>query len=269
MTNPGATGGRRALVTGASSGIGEATVRLLARAGYRLALLARRQERMQQIVQSLPGQGGHLILAGDVGDEQFLARARARIETEFGALELLVNNAGQGYRAPVEKLNADQVRSVFSTNVLGPLLVCQQMLGLLRRGSRPVLVQVSSVVAGRGVPGQAVYSASKAALSSISQALRLEWAQAGIAVCDLRPGLTATAFFESQVNPGQLPQPNLARAHAADRVAQAILELDRNPRPELWLNSKWRWLAGLGVFWPGAADRLAARKLLDKHTPRS
>ncbi len=262
MTSAGDIRARRALVTGASSGIGEAAVRRLDRAGYRVAMLARRKDRLQQIVQSLPNGAGHLILDGDVTDAPFLSRARAQIEADFGALDLLVNNAGQGYRALVADLDADQTRAVIATNVLGPLFVCQQMLELLRRGNRPVLVQVSSVVAGRGVPGQAVYSASKAALSSISQALRLEWAEAGIAVCDLRPGLTATTFFEAQINPAKLPQPDLAHADSAERVAAAILELDARPRPELWLNSKWRWLQALGVWWPKTADRIAARRLM-------
>ena len=251
---------RRALVTGASSGIGEATARLLASRGYRVALLARRLAELERVRAALEGDG-HLCLACDLREPAQIESAFARVADAFGGLDLLVNNAGVGYRARVEEIEPEALRSVFDTNVTALLLACQRALPLLRRGSAPVVVNLASVVGRRGIPGQAAYSASKAAVCSIGEALRVEWAAERIAVCTLNPALTATGFFEAQANPSSLPHPDLSRAFGAQDVARAVLELDRRPRPERSLRWKWRLLGALSVFAPRLADRALARRL--------
>ncbi|HVS10010.1 MAG TPA: SDR family oxidoreductase, partial [Planctomycetota bacterium] len=222
---------RRALVTGASSGIGAAAARLLASRGYRVALLARRREALEQVAASLAGHG-HLTLPCDVRDESGVRESFAAVGADFGGLDLLVNAAGCGYRGRVEELRLDHTRAVLETNVLGLVVCCREALPLLRGGRNAVVVNVSSVVGRRGIPGQAVYAASKAAVDSIGEALRLEWASEKIAVCTLSPTLTRTGFFAAQPNPAGLPDPDLARAWSAERVALEILALDRRPRPE-------------------------------------
>ena len=251
---------RRALVTGASSGIGEATARLLAERGFRVALLARRMERLEVVRGELAGEG-HLALAADVANEGEVQRAAGEIERAFGGLDLVVNNAGQGYRARVEELDAELVARTLATNVTGPLLVAKACLPLLRRGQRPVLVQVASVVGRRGIPGQSVYSASKAALVSIGEALRVEWADEGIEVCTLSPGLTTTGFFDAQPNPSGLEPPDLARSDSARRVAEEILDLDERPRPERVMRWKWRALGVVSGLFPRLSDRLLAKRI--------
>ena len=124
-----------------------------------------------------------------------------------------------------------------------------------------MVVNVSSVIGRRGLPTQAAYAATKAAVCSIGESLRLEWAPEGIAVCTLNPGVTATGFFAAQPNPGGLPDPDLAGSDSAEAVARAILALDRRPRPEVFLRWKWRWLGLLGLLWPGLADRVVARRV--------
>ena len=113
----------------------------------------------------------------------------------------------------------------------------------------------------RGVPGQSAYAASKAAVCSIGEALRVEWADEGIAVCTLNPALTATGFFEAQENPGRLPHPDLSTAAGSARVARHVLELDQRPEPERSLRWKWRLLSVLSVLAPRLADRVLARRL--------
>lgn len=247
-------------MTGASSGIGEAVARLLAGRGYRVALLARRPSELERVRAELPGEG-HLVLRADLTDPASIERAFARLEEAFGALDLLVNNAGVGYRARVEEIEPELLRRVFETNVSGLLLCCRAALPLLRLGSRPVVVNVASVVGRRGVPGQSAYAASKAAVCSVGEALRIEWAPDGIAVCTLNPALTATGFFEAQANPSGLPGPDLAAAAGADDVARHVLELDRRPSPELSLRWKWRVLGVLSVLFPRVADRALVRRL--------
>lgn len=254
---------RRALVTGASSGIGAATARLLARHGYRVALLARRADRLETLARELDGAAtrGHLVLPCDLRDPGAIGAAFARLEREFGALDLLVNNAGMGYRARVDEIEPALLARVFDTNVFGLLLSCRAALPLLRRGTRPVVVNVASVVGRRGIPGQAAYAASKAAVVSIGESLRVEWAHEGIAVCTLNPGLTATGFFESQPNPSHLPDPDLTTSSGPNQVAEHVLALDRSPRPEVSLRAKWRLLALLSLLAPRFADRLLVRRI--------
>ena len=252
--------GRRALVTGASSGIGAAVSRVLAAEGYRVALLARRAEALEELRATLAGEG-HLAVPCDLTDPASIEVATRAVEASFGGLDLLVNNAGLGYRARVEELEPETLRSVFDTNVSGLLLMCRAALPLLRRGEAPVVVNVASVVGRRGVPGQAAYSASKAAVCSIGEALRVEWAPDRIAVCTLNPALTATGFFDAQANPSGLPHPDLSDAAPAEDVAREVLALDRRPEPERSLRWKWRLLGVLSVLRPRTADRLLVRRL--------
>lgn len=254
---------RRALVTGASSGIGEAVARALSAAGYRVALLARRQDRLDRLRAELPAVDGgdHVVLPCDLTDFDAIERATVKLAEAFGGLDLLVNNAGIGYRAKVADLDPTNLRRVFDTNVFGLLLTCKAALPLLQQGNQPVVVNVSSVVGRRGIPGQAGYSASKAAVCSIGEALRIEWAEHNIAVATLNPALTATGFFEAQANPDALPDPDLGTAAAAEDVAQEVLALDRKPRPERSLRWKWRLLGILSILTPRLADKTLVRRL--------
>lgn len=252
---------RRALVTGASSGIGEATARELAQRGYRVALLARRADELERVRSSLPRAEEHVSIACDLRADAQIVSAVHAVRSSFGALDLLVQNAGRGYLANVEETRPELVRELYELNVVSVVSLSRLALGLLRAGDTPVMVLVSSIVARRGVPGQAVYSSSKAALNSLGEALRVEWARERIAVSILDVGLTRTPFFSNQPNPGGRPGPNLSGAADPAQVARAIAELDRSPQPERWWSAKWRLLAAAGVIAPRLADRLLVRKL--------
>jgi NAD(P)-dependent dehydrogenase (short-subunit alcohol dehydrogenase family) len=261
---------RYAIVTGASSGIGAGTARVLAENGYRVALLARREERLRALVAELPRSdaGEHLALRCDLCEPADIHASFARVRGAFGRLDLLVNNAGMGYRARVEELDDREVARVLATNVGAILLCCREALPLLQRGERPCVVNVSSVVGRRGMPTMAAYAATKAAVFSIGESLRLEWAHHGIAVCTLAPGVTATEIFAVQPNPSRLHDPDLAQADSPRSVGEAILALDRNPRPERYLRWKWKWLGALSVIAPRLADKaLGSRDWIPQPPP--
>jgi NAD(P)-dependent dehydrogenase (short-subunit alcohol dehydrogenase family) len=251
---------RRALVTGASSGIGEAVARVLDRAGYRLALLARREDKLIELRSQLADRD-HIVLCCDLSQPDQIRSALDQVGEAFGGLDLLVNNAGIGYRALVEELEPEMLEMLLATNVAAPLLMCQASLPWLRQGSDPVVINIASVVGRRGVPGQAAYSASKAAICSIGEALRIEWADDGIAVCTLNPALTATGFFDAQANPGSLPDPDLTRADPTESVAEHVLALDRKPESERSLRWKWTCLGLLSLLMPRWSDRLLIGRL--------
>jgi NAD(P)-dependent dehydrogenase (short-subunit alcohol dehydrogenase family) len=252
---------RQALVTGASSGIGEATAKLLAAEGHRVALLARRADELERVRASLPRPGDHLAVPCDLRDAKAIEAAVARVSEAFGALDLLVHNAGIGYLAKIEQTEPELIRAVLETNVASVLDLSRAALPLLRRGTDPVVVLISSVVGRRGMPGQIVYAASKAALTSIGEGLRVEWAEHGISVCLLDVSLTRTAFFSRQPNPARLTGPNLAGASDPADIAREILALDRRPEPERHLSRKWRLLAIASAVAPRLADRMLVRKV--------
>lgn len=259
---------RRVLVTGASSGIGAAAARALAEAGSSVALLARRSAPLHELCAKLPAPQSdappHLVIPCDLTVPADIRRAKSELETSWGAVDVVIANAGIGYRALVAELDDDLASRVFETNVLAPIRMARELLPLLRLGNDPVWINVSSVVGRRGIPGQSVYSASKAALSSFSEALRLEWAQegpSGIAVCTLNPALTATGFFDAQPNPADLPDPDLASAAGPEDVAAELVNLSRNPKPERTLRWKWWLLGALTPIFPRLSDRMLAKRL--------
>jgi len=225
-----------------------------------VAILARRTERLAALVSELPRAHEHLALTCDVADAAQLEAAVARAGQAFGALDLLVQNAGMGYRARVEDLDPAILERLWRTNVSSVLLGCRAALPWLRRGTRPVVVNVASVLGRRGYPTQAAYAASKAAVCSIGESLRLEWSAHGIAVCTLDPTRTRTELFAAQPNPAGLPDPDLSDAMEPAEVARAVLALDRAPRPERFLSSRWRWLGALSLVAPRLADRALARR---------
>lgn len=256
---------RRALVTGASSGIGEAVARLLATEGHRVALLARRAGRLEELRADLAEStlGPHMVLPCDVTDATATTDAIRRVGEVFGGLELLVNNAGMGCVAKLEDTDDELLARVVDTNFQSVARVCRDALPLLRKGDRPVVVNVASVVARRGFPGQAVYGATKAAVACLGEALRLEWASEGVAVCTLSPSITDTELFEVQPNPSALPGPDLEGAASAEDVAREVLRLDRHPVPERSLRLSWRVLGAVNAAFPGLADRLLAKRVRD------
>ncbi len=182
------------VVTGASSGIGEASARLLSGLGAHVVLAARRSERLAQLADELPAA---LAVTTDVTSaEQVDALIAATLE-RHGRVDVLVNNAGQGLHVPVEQIDPDDLRAVFELNVLAPLLLTQAVLPAMRTQGQGAIVNVSSATTLRVFPGLGGYAATKSALNMLSQVARLELAPSGVQVSVVYPSVTATEFHES------------------------------------------------------------------------
>jgi NAD(P)-dependent dehydrogenase (short-subunit alcohol dehydrogenase family) len=181
------------IVTGASSGIGAATARLLSSLGAHVVLAARRGERLETLAGELPGS---LAVTTDVTMAEQLDRLVTRTLGTFGRIDVLVNNAGQGLHVPLEELDPVDLRAVFELNVVAPLVGMQAVLPVMRAGSGGAIVNVSSATSLRVFPGLGGYSATKAALNMLSQVARVEFAPAGIAVSVVYPSVTATEFHQ-------------------------------------------------------------------------
>lgn len=208
------------IVTGASSGIGEATARLLASRGAKVVLAARRADRLDALARELPGS---IAVQTDVTVVEQVERLMTRTREAFGTVDVVVNNAGQGLHVPIEELMADDLRAVFELNVAAPLVVMQAALAMLRSGEGGAIVNVSSATALRAFPGLGGYAATKAALNMISRTARMEWASTGVTVSTVYPSVTATEFHDRLRAGHIVTGPWSVAPDPAELVATAIL----------------------------------------------
>ena len=182
---------RIAVVTGASSGIGEATARGLRAAGFFVVLGARREDRLMAVARELGGRG----LPLDVRDLASIDAFTAAIAAEYGQVEILINNAGLAAGLqPLAQGNDDDWVQMMETNVLGLLRVTRAMLPLLRRAPRAHIVNLGSVAGFEVYPGGVGYTASKHAVRAITKTLRLELMGEPIRVTEIEPGMVETEF---------------------------------------------------------------------------
>ncbi|USQ88724.1 SDR family oxidoreductase [Streptomyces phaeoluteigriseus] len=192
--------GRTAVVTGAASGIGEATAVLIAAHGARVALVARRGERLDALAEKIRADGGEaLAVVADVTDQASVDAAAARVRDAYGRVDLVVNNAGVMLAHPVADGRADEWQRMLDTNVTGVLRVIRaftaDLIDTAAEGGTADLVNVSSVAAHLVFPDYAVYGATKAAVTYLSQALRTEFGPRDVRVTNIEPGLTETEIL--------------------------------------------------------------------------
>ncbi|MFD8691257.1 SDR family oxidoreductase [Streptomyces sp. NPDC059651] len=187
--------GRTAVITGAASGMGNATARLLAAQGVRVALLARRAERLEELAAKITADGGQaLVVAADVTDQASVDAAAERVHTEFGPVDLVVNAAGVMLPNPVDAGRADEWQRMLDTNVTGVLRIIRaftaDLVAAATEGRTADLVNISSIGAHITFPNYAVYGATKAALTYLSASLRTELGPRDVRVTNIEPGLT-------------------------------------------------------------------------------
>ncbi len=186
------TAGRVAVITGASSGIGEATARALAADGHRVALLARRVDRVQALAAEL-GENA-IAIVSDVTDRGSLLAAAERVQSELGGADVLINNAGVMLLGPFSSDQHGDYLPMIQTNLLGAITTTEVFLDQLRDGGGD-LINISSVAGRTARPGNAVYAATKWGINGFSEALRQEL-QPEIRVTVIEPGAVATELTD-------------------------------------------------------------------------
>ncbi|MFE6766589.1 SDR family oxidoreductase [Streptomyces sp. NPDC057689] len=186
---------RTAVITGAASGMGAATARLLAAQGVRVALLARRAERLEELAAKITADGGRaLAVAADVTDQASVDAAADLVHRELGRVDLVVNAAGVMLPNPLDAGRADEWQRMLDTNVAGALRVIRaftaDLVAAAAEGRTADLVNISSIGAHITFPNYAVYGATKAALTYLSASLRTELGPRDVRVTNIEPGLT-------------------------------------------------------------------------------
>ncbi len=248
----------RAIVTGASSGIGRAAALELARQGARVVVVARREDRLQELnkgVGSLfraarPGGGGRngpatimtpdpfIPVVGDITDAAVRRQAIDAAQEKLGGLDILVNNAGIGANGLMEDVSIEHVRRVMEVNYFALVEMTRAALPLLKQGTRPIVVNVSSILGRRGVPYNSAYSASKFAVTGFSESIRAEFSRFGIDVLVVSPGTTETEFFDRVIENAGRPKWPEHKAVSAEEVARQMVRAIRLGRHEI---IPYRW----------------------------
>ncbi len=247
--------GKVVVVTGASSGIGEATARELAARGASVVLAARAVEKLEGLRRVISASGGvALAVETDVSDRSSVEAMVRSAVREFGSLDVLVNNAGLGLSGRISEVRAGDLRHVFEVNTVGPLNCIQAALPHMGEGGR--IVNVSSVVGKRAIPKVGAYCATKSALNALSDALRVEVAGRQITVTSVYPGTTSTSFRENSRRTKSEKRGWRPKGVGPDRVAEKIADaIEKAPRDVYVTLTDRLFITGVTLF-PGLADRV-------------
>jgi short-subunit dehydrogenase len=253
---------RVVILTGASQGIGRATAYVLAQAGCRLALVARRAEPLQALADEL-SHTGHLAIAlpTDMGDTVQAAALAYKTMEAFGRLDVVINNAAIGVRDSVLALAEAEARRVMDVNYFGPVALIQAVVPYLKANpDGGLIINVASIVGRRAMPGIGGYCASKAALEKMAESLRLELKPDNIRVSTVYPGVTETGFNDNSLGQDQRGRGRVSGV-PPERVAQAILNTIRHERRDVFITLFDRVFVTASITWPWLMDKLLGRYL--------
>jgi len=225
------------VVTGASYGIGEATANLLSRKGGRLALVARSEERIKEISAGLPLS---FAVRCDMSNEDDVRAMIARVRDHYGRIDVLVNNAGQGYGAPVEQIEMRKLRALYELNVFGPLVAMQAVIPIMKAQGNGAIVNISSGTSLMYIPNVGAYSSTKRALNGLSLTARTEFAKYNITVGVVHPYITTSEFYKNALTagnsaPGHVPvSGNMPPPDTSEYVAEKIQEAIESGSAEIY-----------------------------------
>jgi short-subunit dehydrogenase len=252
--------GSRVVLTGASSGIGRALALALARGGAKLVVVARRERPLDELAAEIEQLGGQaVVVRGDITDATVRQTLVERADTAFGGLDILINNAGVTAHGPFELASVERLRQIMEVNFFAAVELIRVAIPLLKRGRRPMVVNIGSILGHRAVPFNGEYCASKFALRGLSDALRAEFVPLGIDVLLVSPGSTDTELFDHLLEQhGELPW-SPPRRVPPQHVAAATVRAIRRGRHEIVPSWRGQLLIWLDRLAPWLVNRLMAR----------
>jgi short-subunit dehydrogenase len=254
-----------AIVTGASGGIGEATVRALLDYGAKVALAARSVKPMEKIAES-SGESNTLVCKCDMAVRSDIKKLVENTVHHFGRIDLLINNAGVGLAAPVFTMKSEDFQTLLNINVFGPLYAMQEVIPHMIKNGGGIIMNVSSMITRISTPSSSGYRASKMALDAITDAARIELANKNIRVITVYPGLTSTNFFRncinvSKSNSSHSPIPSKGRP--PEFVAQRIISGIKHEPRCVFMGIRGRLGGAVAQLFPGVIDLIMKRKIRD------
>lgn len=184
------------LITGCSSGIGAGIAKAVLKSGDRAVVTARNKEKVMDIVKDYPETA--LAISLDVCDYKSIIDAVKEANDHFGTIDVLVNNAGYGYRSAIEEGEIDAVNTLFQTNLFGPIELMKAVLPAMRKQKSGFILNVTSIAAARSAVGSGYYASSKAALELLTNGLMKELEPLGINAMVVQPGAFRTRFYDEE-----------------------------------------------------------------------
>lgn len=224
------------IVTGASGGIGLATARLFAARGAKVALAARSIEKLKDLEKELPGS---FAVQTDMKNEAEVRQLINDVYNHYGRIDVLINNAGQGMHVPVISTDLKSFREILELNVVSVLAAMEEAVPVMKKQGYGVIINISSGLSKRIVPGVGPYASTKYALNCLTLTARMELEKDNIKVGLVIPGITATDFFKNAVklNKNENLRPQGTYADSAEHVAEKILEAVETEAAEVYSDS--------------------------------
>ncbi len=260
--------GKRILITGASRGMGAELARLCAKAGARLALVARSKTELENLASELTTLGADAkAFPTDITCNLERENLFREIKDHFHELDILVNNAGSGSWNHFIDGNETIVRQLMEINFFAPAEMIRQSIPLLENGNQPAIVNIASMTGRRAMPSWTEYSASKHALVGLTEALRGEMARFDIDVLLVLPGLTMTPFWENLALKTGKADLGVEKGMTPQVAAKGILNALVTNKTETVLGWDARWMLRLDKFFPKLVNWLLARRVKQLYAP--
>lgn len=254
--------GSRMLITGASQGIGRSLALVAAARGANVLATARNEELLKTLASDAAAQGHPLhTLQADVTSAQDRKSMLDAAEKQLGGLDVLVNNAGIGATGHFLEADEERLRNIFEVNFFGLTELTRIAIPILKQGVKPAIVNISSIVGKRGLPGRSEYSASKFAVQGFSEALRGEMVIHGIDVLIVNPGLTQTNFPANMLERKSRLQVDHMRGMTADQAAEKTLNAIARGSNEVTFTASGKLFVFVTRFFPRLVDWIVSRRV--------
>ncbi|CUS78704.1 Short-chain dehydrogenase [Candidatus Kryptonium thompsonii] len=252
--------GKTVIITGASSGIGKETAKIFAKAGCKVVLASRNLDNLKKVEEEIRNLNPNVVaIQTDVGDFRSLDNLIEQTLKTFNKIDILINNAGFGIYGWFHMTPFEDIENIMRVNFLGSAYLIHKVLPLMIEQRDGIIVNISSVVGKRGVSGMGIYSASKFALTGLTEALRVEYKKFGIHFIGVHPGTTDTKFFENARYYGTDRMQGKFMIMSAEKVAKEIFKAVVKKKREIVLTPLGKLTVWINKFAPSFVDFMMSK----------